>query len=564
VVKLLAVVVAALALAPVAGASTIWFATEHVDDGNLVVQIGIDGRGARTIAADPSLARSSRGAVATADGDTLRVDGRTVATVDWPIDDATFSPDGRTIAFTDDSLAKCGPSATGCATWELWLVHADGSGLREITADGKYPRFSPDGRELAFIGGYFALDSVGTAVVQDLTTGKRTWFTTAGDAAPIWAPDSNRIAYASSSVQIATLNPRRVRSLGRGLPYSFSPDGRTLLFATPHALFAGITRVATADVSDAAWSPSNWIVYVARSSKAPLDDALYRVRPDGTHGAVLRTFVPTTYLALRQVDSRSIVFTEARNRAGLATIDTVDPDTSATRRALVGLGADTSPATSPTGVLAYMKGAARGGFPCIAVVGHCLTTAHVSNGARDPAWAPDGHRLAYIDYPKRGKTELEVIDTVTHKAFVVRRFGGIVESPTWSPDGKTIVVASNDGMADEHIHLLAVDVASVGVTVLATGDPGMAPAYSPDGAKLAFVGGTWSVRSDLELYDLDTGAITDLGVQADVTRPAFSPDGSQVAFQAPDGSIHVIRADGTGDRQVAADALPGSALAWSA
>src|SRR5207245_1724062 len=127
----------------------------------------------------------------------LRVNGKAIATVSWRIDDARFSPDGRTIAFTAVSTAHCDASSTNCATWELWLVGADGTGLRELTADGKYPRFSPDGRRLAFLGGFSPENEGGTVVVQTLATGKRIWFTYGLDAAPAWSPRGDRIVYSS-------------------------------------------------------------------------------------------------------------------------------------------------------------------------------------------------------------------------------------------------------------------------------------------------------------------------------------------------------------------------------
>lgn len=561
--KTLAVLAAALVLAPAAGASTIWFASEHVSTPTLGVQLGIDGHGAQTVTWGPILARSARGAIATADGTTLEVGGSPVATVGWPVDEAVFSPDGTELAFTDVSHAKCGPAATACATWELWLVHTDGTGLRELTADGRFPRFSPDGRKLAFVGGFSAFDAYGTAVVQDLGTGKRTWFTKA-DAPPVWAPGSNRIAYTSGRLRIASLRPRRVRALGLATPQAFSPDGRTLLYTTAKALFAGGRRLAYGSDFNAAWSTSGWVVFAAESSRAPLNEALYRIRPDGSHPAILRRFLPTTYLRLVRVDARRLVLQQTTTRQGLAMIDTVDPDAGDLRRARVDLGQDESPTVSHAGALAYMKDApGEIAYPCLFVGTHCVTTARTPDGAREPVWAPDGRRLAFVDYPKAGERDLMVVDAADGATRVVRRFADSVQSPTWSPDGKTIVVASKERTPDFHLHLFAVDVATGAARELATGDTGMAAAFSPVDVQLAFVGGPWGGPYTLRLYDTQTGALTDLGAPAAVARPAFSPDGSRIAYEAPDDSIHVIGLDGHGDRQIALDAVGGSAVAWA-
>ena len=54
-----------------------------------------------------------------------------------------WSPDGRTIAFTSRRAGY----------WQVYVIHADGSGLRQVTNgawDHRYPTWSPDGRWLAF------------------------------------------------------------------------------------------------------------------------------------------------------------------------------------------------------------------------------------------------------------------------------------------------------------------------------------------------------------------------------------------------------------------------------
>jgi Tol biopolymer transport system component len=57
----------------------------------------------------------------------------------------TWSPDGSMLAFQSmrDSLTT--------RTVAIYVVHADGSGLRRINSDGRQPSWSPDGSRLAFV-----------------------------------------------------------------------------------------------------------------------------------------------------------------------------------------------------------------------------------------------------------------------------------------------------------------------------------------------------------------------------------------------------------------------------
>ena len=66
------------------------------------------------------------------------------------IDDESpvFSPDGSTIAFT---------RYTGGGSPEIWLMNADGSNQRSLTA-GEFPSYSPDGTKIAYqklVGGKY-------------------------------------------------------------------------------------------------------------------------------------------------------------------------------------------------------------------------------------------------------------------------------------------------------------------------------------------------------------------------------------------------------------------------
>jgi hypothetical protein len=80
---------------------------------------------------------------------------------------------------------------------------------------------------------------------------------------------------------------------------------------------------------------------------------------------------------------------------------------------------------------------------------------------------------------------------------------------------------------------------------------GYAPAWSPDGARIAFV-----TKGDLWTADADGTHPARIAKDAD--QPAWSPNGRRIAFTR-DGSVHTIRADGSDDRRLA----PGAHPAWS-
>jgi len=70
-----------------------------------------------------------------------------------------WSPDGKRLAFVsfDDANAPACPAASCPPSGELYVVGADGSGLRRLTrskADDEHPSWSPDGLRIAFASGF--------------------------------------------------------------------------------------------------------------------------------------------------------------------------------------------------------------------------------------------------------------------------------------------------------------------------------------------------------------------------------------------------------------------------
>ena len=94
----------------------------------------------------------------------------------------------------------------------------------------------------------------------------------------------------------------------------------------------------------------------------------------------------------------------------------------------------------------------------------------------------------------------------------------------------------------------------------------IAPAYSPDGTKIAFA----SAREgslDVYVMDADGSGTRPLTTgPGNESEPAWSPDGAQIAYQNDLNGDHVfvMQADGTGSRRLTTDLAPEIEPAWSA
>ncbi len=123
----------------------------------------------------------------------------------------------------------------------LWVVSPDGTGLRQITGDGKgyrFPTWAPDGRHLAFIG-------------PDQENRSALYISPAGRSDPTviyqkpnsppfylyWAPDSSVITFLTQETaslamrMVATQGPNTQRILGKGAPFYWvwSPQSDKML-----------------------------------------------------------------------------------------------------------------------------------------------------------------------------------------------------------------------------------------------------------------------------------------------------------------------------------------------
>ena len=194
---------------------------------------------------------------------------------------------------------------------------------------------------------------------------------------------------------------------------------------------------------------------------------------------------------------------------------------------LSGAGTVIAPLPAPWATLAFSRSEVAGGGVYLAGRGGLRL---LRSGAVEPAWSPDGRRLAFIAPGAGGNGDVFVRDADgTHRGRITQTDGVDEASPSWSPDGRylaveragRIVILRADGGGERPLRA------------------GMQPAWSPGGRRIAFTDG-----DNLYLVSAKGGRTRQLTSAAGAqTAPAWAPDGRRLAFVtdesgAPD--IHVL------------------------
>jgi TolB protein len=169
-----------------------------------------------------------------------------------------------------------------------------------------------------------------------------------------------------------------------------------------------------------------------------------------------------------------------------------------------------------------------------------------------PAWSPDGLSLAYVSFEDRLPTVyLQTLKTGERRR--VSAHAGVNQAPAFSPDGKklALTLSTRDGNLDIYV----MDLATQGVTRI-TDDPGIdtEPQWSRDGQNLYFTsdraGGPQIYKVGIKPGDKPRRLTFQGSYNA---RPRVSPDESQLAFVTQeDGAYRIATMDlrGRGDVQV--------------
>jgi Tol biopolymer transport system component len=223
-------------------------------DGAFVIRR--DGSGRTPLGAGANLAWSPDGSMLAFDsssGGPIRVvrpdgTGRRAVTRGRYDSSPAWSPDGGSLVFARSSSAGADP-------W-LYVVGADGGGLRALGVQGSAPSWSPEGTKLAF----WRRTRQGVALAVAGADGREertlTRSLAAFSGAPRWSPDGRRLLVVVCSgfgfcrIDVAEAESGLVSRLGSGSDAVWAPDGERIAFSARR--FCGSSRVfvMNADGSD--------------------------------------------------------------------------------------------------------------------------------------------------------------------------------------------------------------------------------------------------------------------------------------------------------------------------
>ena len=469
---------------------------------------------------------------------------------------------------------------------DIWVVPKDGgtaSRLSSPPGEEQYPRFSPDGSQIAFSGNY---DGNLDVYVMPAAGGvaRRVTYHPVPDRLLDWTPDGRRLLMASRRASGIPVSHLYLVDATGGLPEqlpapygeigAISPDGRRLAYTTKDVStrtwkrYRGglapdiwVLDLRTREARNVTNDPANdehpmWhgeTLYFLSARGPEQRSNIWKLDPAGGAAQQVTRFTDVD-VSWPAIGPQDIVF-QAGGRLYLLDLATERP-----REVPVTVVTDLAtlrPRTenvsgllqwagiSPQGKRAVIQ--ARGDlFTLPAEHGPALQLTRSSGVAeRYPGWSPDGKHIAYwTDRSGEYELALRAADGSGEERVVTTLGPGYRYRPFWSPDSKKIAFL-------DHAQVIRiVDVESGGLTPVDTGltwlhgqRQGFEVSWSADSRWLAYARGLPTGNSVIVLFDtqggtrhqVTSGYYNDFG-------PAFDPDGKYLYYRS-NRNLEVIYSD---------------------
>jgi serine/threonine protein kinase/Tol biopolymer transport system component len=465
--------------------------------------------------------------------------------------DATWSPDGRFIAYASDKAGN----------FDIWVQPVTGGNAVQVTksaAQDTEPDWSPDGSTIVFRserdgGGLFVVPALGGTERRLTSFGVR----------PQWSPDGAQILFAPSGY------------VGSRSTYVVSLEG-----SPPHVVLESFAGTLL-NVLARAWHPDGRRVSILGVTKNQ-EFGVFTVSLAGGPPVVTRLTPfesgPETPFAFQWTRSGAALILEC-DLNGISNLWrlTVDPQTleaGSLERVTMGSGNDKRVALSRDGKNAAFTSQVESHrlwlFPFDAAGGRFTGDGRAVTAATtlvvSAALAPDGHRIAY---PLQGigapTWELWIEDVLTGDKRQLARdsiFRGVL---SWSPDGSRLAYVWNRRTATANELTIGVRPVTGGDEQLLS-DPlkvNVIPyGWSPDGQSVLVSSsvstGKTSDHPAIALWPLAAAPHSDRAERVLTSSPdhslwqeSFSPNGRWIVFEAVDertldttATLYVIPATG--------------------